>query len=192
MVTAVERGRDVRQRLLRAATELIAERGWTAVTTRLLAERAGVAPGLVHYHFASVQALLVEAAVTAARSLAAEWGSMLAGAGSADEAVTALLGGLDGASGTDSVSVVFVEAYLAATRDERLRQALGEAIGEFRGQVRDLLAAQSIADPAATAAVLTAVVDGLLLHRALLPGPTSGEVAAVLRRLLERDAEAGR
>jgi len=53
----------VRQRLLDTAAELIAERGWTAVSKRLVAERAGVAAGLVHYHFTSVQALLSAAAV---------------------------------------------------------------------------------------------------------------------------------
>lgn len=38
------RGQEVRQRLLRAAIELIGERGWSAVSTRVLAERAGVTP----------------------------------------------------------------------------------------------------------------------------------------------------
>ncbi|MGH3673909.1 MAG: TetR/AcrR family transcriptional regulator, partial [Pseudonocardiaceae bacterium] len=39
--TAAERGREVRLRLLGSAAELIAERGWTGVSTRILAERAG-------------------------------------------------------------------------------------------------------------------------------------------------------
>lgn len=52
--TAADRGREVRRKLLTAAVELIPERGWNAVSTRLLAERAGVAAGLVHYHFPSL------------------------------------------------------------------------------------------------------------------------------------------
>jgi hypothetical protein len=35
------------------------------VSTRLLADRAGVTPSVVHYHFGSVQALLVEAVLGA-------------------------------------------------------------------------------------------------------------------------------
>lgn len=50
---AAARGREVPQRLLAAAAELIPERGWTAVSTRVLAERAGVTPSVVHYHFSS-------------------------------------------------------------------------------------------------------------------------------------------
>ena len=57
---AAVRGQEVRQRLLAAAAELIPERGWSAVSTRILADRAGVTPSVVHYHFPSVQAVLTE------------------------------------------------------------------------------------------------------------------------------------
>lgn len=189
MVTATERGREVRQRLLRAAVELIAERGWTAVTTRVLAERAGVAPGVVHYHFSSMQALLVEAAVGAARGLGRQMNQMLAGAGNADEALSLMFGMLDAYTGTDPMSVLFVEAYLAATRDEQLRQALGAVIGEVRQQLGDFLDAHGVPDPEVTALALTAAIDGVLLHRALLPGVGGAEVAAVLRRLVTTGSE---
>ena len=46
--TNIERGRDVRAHLLAAARELIGEVGWTGVSTRVVAERAGVRPGMVH------------------------------------------------------------------------------------------------------------------------------------------------
>lgn len=189
MVTAAERGIQVRQRLLRAAAELIAERGWTAVSTRMLAERAGVAPGVVHYHFSSIQALLAEAAVGAARSLADEFGPVLTRTGSAEEALSVLFGMLDTYTGDDPLSVLFIEAYLAATRDETLRQELGAVIGEFRRQLADVLSARGVVDPEATALVFAAAIDGVLLHRALLPGPGGAEVAAVLRRLLVTGSE---
>jgi AcrR family transcriptional regulator len=184
VATAAERGREVRQRLLEAAAELIAERGWTAVSTRLLADRAGISAGVVHYHFASVQALLVEAALGAARSLAAEWGENLRAAGSADEALGVVSGVLDTYSGEDPMSVLFVEAYLASARDEQLAQALGAVIGEVRRQLAEVLAAHGVADPEATAVVLAASIDGVLLHRALLPGPGGAELVSVLRRLV--------
>jgi AcrR family transcriptional regulator len=184
VVTTAERGREVRLRLLQAAAELIAERGWTAVTTRAVADRAGVGSGVVHYHFSSMQALLVEAAVGAARSVGTQMSRVLAAAGSADEVLTALLGMLDSYTGTDPMSVLFVEAYLAGTRDERLRQEFGTVIGELRGQLAERLAAGAVPDPDATAAVLSAAIDGVLLHRALLPWPDAAATAAVLRRLI--------
>ena len=39
--------------------------GWDAARTRSVAARAGVNPGVVHYHFDSMEALLVEAATRA-------------------------------------------------------------------------------------------------------------------------------
>ncbi|MCI2237006.1 TetR/AcrR family transcriptional regulator [Paenibacillus sp. TRM 82003] len=184
METSVERGRRVRRRLLDAAAQLVAERGWGAVSTRALAERAGVAPGLVHYHFPSVQELRAEAAVDAARSVAAQVGRELDGTRDADEVAAVLLRVLDVHDGTDPLSVLLLEAYLAATRDEELRRALGDVVAELRGLVAARLTAHAVPDPDATAAVLVAVVDGLLLHRALTPGPGAGELTAAVRGLL--------
>jgi AcrR family transcriptional regulator len=67
---AAVRGEAVRRRLPAAALELVPERGWPAVSTRVIAERAGVTPSVVHYHFASVQALLVEAVLGAMQGMA--------------------------------------------------------------------------------------------------------------------------
>ena len=61
MEIAVERGRATRQRLLKAAVALVGEVGWNGVTTRLVAKRADVSPGVVHYHYASVTDLLIAA-----------------------------------------------------------------------------------------------------------------------------------
>src|SRR3712207_5429450 len=118
----------VRQRLLQAAAELIVERGWSAATTRVLAERAGVGAGLVHYHFASVQTLLTEAATGAARKLAAELGASVGAAATTEDLLSILVDVLDEYTGRDPMSLLLVEAYLAATRDDGLRRALGGVI----------------------------------------------------------------
>jgi AcrR family transcriptional regulator len=181
---AAERGRQARERLLRVAAELIAERGWTAVSTRMVAERAGVAPGVVHYHFATLPALLRQAALGAMSAVVDQLGPVLAGASSAEEALEVLLGALDAYDGTDPVSLLFVEAYLAATRDDELRAALAGLIQAFRDQLADRLVERHVADPAATAAVLTAAIDGVMLHRAFAADLTAARVGPVLRRLI--------
>jgi AcrR family transcriptional regulator len=186
-----DRGREVRERLLRAAAELIAERGWTAVSTRTLAERAGVAPGLVHYHFTSVRALLSEAAVRVMRQAAGMVGLMLARARTPAEAVTLLVASLDEYTGSDPVSVLFAETYLAASRDPRLREAVVGVIAEFRAQLAGWLGERGVSAPEATAAVLGAAVDGLVMRRALDPTVTAETVIPVLTRLLETGQEKG-
>jgi AcrR family transcriptional regulator len=182
--TSVERGREVRQRLLSAAAELVGERGWTAVSTRLVADRAGVAPGLVHYHFGSVSALLAEAAVSAMRSVLDDLGTWLRAASTADEVLDLLLGSLEPYTGRDPASLLFVETYLAATRDEALRQRIYDVLAEFRQRLAECLRAHRVAEPERTAAVLAATIDGVLLHRALDPELSAATVAPVLRSLL--------
>jgi AcrR family transcriptional regulator len=192
--TSTERGTEVRERLLAAAAQLIPELGWHAVSTRVVAQRAGVAPGLVHYHFSSVQALMRQAAVVAIRQVLSALPPVLSAAEPADAALGAMLASLDDHSGTDPTSVLFAEAYLAATRDGELRAELSRLLDEFRGVLTSWLAAQGTKAPADTAAVLTAAVDGVMLHRTLHPGLTSAAVTPVLRRLLgdpDEDADAG-
>jgi AcrR family transcriptional regulator len=48
---AAEAGTDTRERILRAALEAFAERGFEGATTREIAARAGVPLGLLQYHF---------------------------------------------------------------------------------------------------------------------------------------------
>ncbi|MFG1693948.1 TetR/AcrR family transcriptional regulator [Nonomuraea sp. NPDC049309] len=178
---AAERGRAVRERLLNAAAELIPERGWTAVSTRILAERAGVTPSVVHYHFPSLASLLNEAAVGRMRALLAEMNELMASAPPA-AAIEALFGSAAEYTGTDPTSLLFVEAYLASTRDPGLRERIAELVAEFRQRFGESLERHGVPDPYGTAAVLAACVDGLLLHRGL--GLAAGDPVAVLRRLL--------
>lgn len=72
MPKSADRGRRTREQLIDAAAGLVGEVGWGAVTTRLVAERAGVNAALVHYHFSSVQELLSTAALQFAEKALAE------------------------------------------------------------------------------------------------------------------------
>ena len=51
------------EKLLDAALDVILEKGWAQASTRAVADRAGVRPGVVHYHFASQQDLRIDAAM---------------------------------------------------------------------------------------------------------------------------------
>ncbi|GAA1118789.1 TetR/AcrR family transcriptional regulator [Nocardiopsis metallicus] len=178
-----ERSRQVRERLLTAASELIAERGWSAVSTRVLAERAGVGAGLVHYHFPSLNALLNEAALGVMASVAEQTLAQLEGT-TPQEGLDLALAALDAYPGDDPASTLFVEAYLAAGRDAELRRGITAVLERFRAPLADWLRAGGIADPEATARVLASAVDGVMLHRALDPALDASAVAPVLRRLL--------
>lgn len=52
------RGRETRQQLLTAATAVLGEDGYAALSMRAVADRAGVRLSLVHYHFGSKAGLM--------------------------------------------------------------------------------------------------------------------------------------
>lgn len=192
MATAAERGQLTRARLMDAAAELIAERGWGAVTTRMVAERAGLRPGLVHYHFDSVTDLLIDSSLRAAQAEVArilQPALTRAGRDALAELVQAGASYGTGPGGPGQGAAVFVEMLLAARRHERLRSALAGLLAGARAAVGQLVrAGEPGADGPATAEVLLAAFDGLLLHRLLDPAlgdPALGgpAVAGPLRRL---------
>lgn len=189
--TSADRGADVRRRLLAAAAQLIPEVGWHAVSTRGVAQRAGVAPGLVHYHFESLQSLLRQAVIGAMREVLSALPPVLPADEPPETTLAGILSSLDDYSGTDPASLLFVEAYLAATRDTELRTDLSGLLDEFRGLLASWLADQRTPEPTDTAAVLAAAVDGVMLHRALHPTMTSTVVTPVLLRMLGASGELG-
>jgi AcrR family transcriptional regulator len=176
----------VRQRLLRTATRLIPELGWNAVSTRILAQRAGLAPGLVHYHFESLQALLREASLASMRESLQSIDAIFEQADTLESGLDMLIGALDAYTADDPASLLFVEAYLASLRDPRLAQDLAALVVHFRHRFAEWLVAHDQSQPEATAAVLAAALDGVLLHRALGPDLTASAVRQVLGRVLVR------
>lgn len=182
--TAAARGREVRRALLAATVELIPRLGWRGVSTRVLAEQAGVAPGLVHYHFESLAALLRQAALDVIRQTLSQAEAALAAAPDVDAGLELMLSSLDAYSGDDPASLLFTETYLAATRDQTLRAELTALLEQFRTAVAAWLRRHGEPRPEQTAAVFAAAVDGMMLHRALDPGLTSATVSPALRRLL--------
>ncbi|HWD83127.1 MAG TPA: helix-turn-helix domain-containing protein, partial [Kribbella sp.] len=112
MAPTAEQGQEVRRRLMAAAVELIPERGWSAVSTRILAERAGVTPSVVHYHFSSVQDVLSEAAIGAMQQVLAITDELFTSATILVVGIEAMLTSVEQYDGTDPTSLLFTETYL--------------------------------------------------------------------------------
>jgi AcrR family transcriptional regulator len=79
MVTATPARVEATDALLNAAEQLLVEVGYAGITTRKLADRAGVNHGLVHYYFGSMEDLLLrvverftEALITRQRAMYAQ------------------------------------------------------------------------------------------------------------------------
>lgn len=164
MRSSTERGRSVRAKLRSAATELISEIGWNAVTTRRLADRAGVRSGLVHYHFDSLQDLLRKAALAEFESLV---DAVLDDGANIKGGPAALLILPDEFDASDANSVLMIETYLAAARDPLLKEQLAQRVDHFRRMLISALARAGNPNPEAAALVTLAALDGLTLQKGL-------------------------
>ncbi|NMO01321.1 TetR/AcrR family transcriptional regulator [Gordonia sp. TBRC 11910] len=184
MVTAAEQGRETRRRLMDAAVEVIAEEGWGAASTRSVALRAGLPPGLVHYHFPSVTDLLIDASLRLAQEeVAGVVRAAVSDTGAAGLAT--LLDALASYRADQAATTVFTEMLLAGTRHERMRAGLAEVLRESRTAIADWLRREGdVIDPEACAAVVLAAMDGLVLHQLIAPELRDLGLATPLRRLV--------
>lgn len=186
------RSGETRQRLLTAAAELIAELGWGRVTTRAVAERAGLPLGAVSYHFRGKQELLSQAALAtveglfpmdelaAAESLAELIGLMTTSLGERDSSESVLAG-------------VLVEALREAGRNPELAERMTALLAEYRRLLSELVRAEqrrgavrTDADSAAVATLVAAAGDGLLLHALLDSEIDAAGAVQALRTLLDQ------
>ena len=173
-----------------AAAALIAELGWGRVTTRAVAERAGLPHGAVSYHFRGKQELLTEAAMFAfARAIPED---EFAALGSTEDFIGLISAEVADRDAIDPVlSRLMFEAMREAERDAVLRERMGAMLTQYRqmliqtvraDQARGAVFPGAPADAIAT--LLGAVGDGLLLHALLDPELDVPAALNALRALL--------
>lgn len=179
-----------RQRLLRAAAELIAQVGWGRVTTRAVAARAELPHGAVSYHFAGKQELLTEAALGIVEQVL-PISELQAVPTLADllALITARLGEWD--TRDPVLSGVVLEAMRESARDPVLRTRMAALGREYRRLVAELVRADrprrgAGPDPAPTAlaTLIVAASDGLLLHAFFDPELDIADAHDALRALV--------
>ena len=149
-VTAAE----TRERLLRAAADVFAERGYDGTRVADIAAAAGVSNGALYAHFASKADLLVAALRAHGRNLLAD----MFAAGPDRPVVELLLAvGRWLPRRRDARGYLIVEALVAARRDEDVARPMHEYVGEradwLAGLMR-LAQANGELDPALSPAAL--------------------------------------
>ncbi|GAA3309660.1 TetR/AcrR family transcriptional regulator [Streptomyces cinereospinus] len=154
-----------RERILAATLDVIAEEGVGGVSHRKIAERAGVPLGSMTYHFSGMEELLREAFGRFTDHIVDVFDAHLGGAADRDaarEAVTGLVHALSEGSRRDLV--LTQELYTLAARRPAYRELTHTWMRRSRAHLEKHF------DPG-TARQLDALVEGLILHRALAREP---------------------
>ncbi|MEA2405489.1 MAG: hypothetical protein QOE08_2136 [Thermoleophilaceae bacterium] len=189
------------QRILEAMRSSVGRRGAAGSTFDHVAQEAGVSRGLLHYYFGSKERLLVEVLRRDAALRIARLEASLAGAGSVEELVQALVSQLEQLVGEDpgSRSLIY-EMAGESRRNEEIRDELAELYRGVREHVADALRAKQRegvvrlrGDADAVASILSALGDGLELQLVADPARDSSETFAsgmrVARFLLGAEEE---
>lgn len=185
-----------RSRLVAAAVEEIANRGWKGARTRSIAERAGVNSGVVHYHFGSMEDLLLEA-------VASTFVSITEMAQQSIEADTVALGmdGMIDAIGdvdpSDPNWQVLMEALVQSSRVPRLRDLTVGILEQYRAAMTARLTAGVEAgelppdtDTEGLALALMALLDGLGLYAFVNPDYDTARAGHALIALITKGTSA--
>lgn len=150
-----------RDRILGAALDVVAAHGVAGTSHRRVAAAADVPLGSMTYHFDGMDALLHEAFSRFAQESSDEFRARFHGVTTPDEArsaVVRIIGDLDAASARSLV--ITHELYTLAARDPAFRDITHDWMA------RDRATFEQHYDPT-TARLLNALIEGVVLHRAL-------------------------
>ncbi|MFI6291999.1 TetR/AcrR family transcriptional regulator [Nonomuraea sp. NPDC050790] len=171
-----------------AGIALLCEEGWPAVTTRGVAERAGTNAGLIHYHFGGLPGLHAAIARAAGELVIGPLVAELLQAVDARAALGRIRDMLGQTTGDERATRLAVEVIAGAARDPALGQVLREQLRAARQRIGDLLGRLYPAWPeerrAGAAVLVTAAIDGLMLHHLLDPELPVGQAVSAAEGLL--------
>ena len=177
------RGQARRDALIRAAVSVAAERGQAGITHRAVTEKAGVPLATASYFFDSIEALAEEALRTLAAEHVVAMTALAASLASAEASADDIASTFANAIALDAEQVLAqMEAYLAAARSPRMREAVHDVLEAYRSVAEAAARALHAPDPEAFARVVIATLDGMTLHNLADPQPDWRErVAAAIR-----------
>ena len=185
-------GRQMRSRLLDAASRLFRERGLAGVSIADIAEAADAFPSQITYYFRTKEALFVEAAcrdvLYVGRAAEQHAGKQLS-----PQAYTSAL--VESVMGTDAVGF-FVEAMTLTRRRQDLAPLIERTVERLHAEGLRAYAAemaargwQSRLDPETSARRFWAIAIGVTIEGQAM-GRSSDQLAAEMRRLLGPQADA--
>ena len=157
------RGQRRRVTLLRAALDVIAERGVGGTTHRAVAQAADVPVATTTYYFSSLDDLLESALSLYVEDEVARIGTvaerLVAVEGDTDEIIRAVAGEL--ASTPPSPQF---DLYVEAARRPALRAEVQRSLDAYRGLAEGLLRHVGARDPEAAAPLVVALLDGFAVQ----------------------------
>ena len=182
-MSKIETVTDTRTVILDAARRRLLADGHRGLSTRKVADTAGVPLSQLHYYFGSKERLLVEVVRHDSDVRLRRLEESLASADSVDAIVQALVTQLKDYVGEDPAAHALIyELFSVSRRNDEVREELAQLYRRVRSQVAEVLRAKEAegvvrlrGDADSVASILFALGDGLELQLVSDPGWDSTE-----------------
>jgi TetR/AcrR family transcriptional repressor of bet genes len=177
-----------REEIVLGMLRVLAEHGYDGASTQRIAHAAGLTPGLIHYHFASKQEILLALVELLAQRARTRVEKHRSRAKNDREHLHAFLDGmLQVGIGADPQAVTaWVIVTTEAVREPKVARAVREVLLSWQGELEQLCMPLAKGRPAATkaAAALVAFVQGCFVQAAVAPDSIPPGSAAPAARAL--------
>jgi AcrR family transcriptional regulator len=177
------RATDTRSRILHAAFTVLSRQGYENASIKEIAEQAGVAQGLVHYHFKSKQQLVLAVLAEVCREM--EFGEEQGAAG-AQTAYEKFKGMLKDSRATHAL---YIQLIAVGLHDKELGAGVLDFVRQDRAHIEDIarqVLAERAADPTparAIASVVEAAVLGIMVQNLIDPDFNAEEAVDALNAM---------
>ncbi len=177
-----------RAAILTEAGQVLLDEGIGALTLRHVAQRLGIAPGLVNHYFPEIEALTAEAFTMIAEGEVIAMFDCVATGPDPVQRVAQLVAALLEEE-RRGVSLLWLDAWQASRNRAGLRRAVVVAMDLWQDRLSTLIAggvradAWRCDDPAAAATRILALIDGLSIQ-AVMSDPDEAGDRAILREMV--------
>ena len=177
------RAADTRTRILEAAFHVLGRQGYENTSIKDIAEEAGVAQGLVHYHFKSKQQLVLAVLAEVCREMEFGDAQGAAGAQAAYEKFKNML------KGSQATHALYIQLIAMGLHDKELGAGVLNFVRQDRAHIEDIarqVLAEREADPRparAIASVVEAAVLGIMVQNLIDPEFNAEEAVDALNAM---------
>jgi AcrR family transcriptional regulator len=173
MALAPKAPEERRRRILQAAVDVLKERGYAGTRVADIAQAAGTSPGLVLYHFKSLEGALAEALTTVEDEFYAELEVELENSAGPVERLGHMAELAAGSGPAVGDWALWLEIWVRALRHDAARATREQLDRRWRGALREVIdegvtsGVFRPADPDDTTTRLASLMDGLAIQLAL-------------------------
>jgi AcrR family transcriptional regulator len=168
-MTRAEQSERTKNKLMRANRDLVVKGGWSAASSRAIAERAGVNLALINFHFGGKEKLFeatLDHCVSKVASTFGPWGE----ARDLPELIEMCAKAVPAISSDSNARFVFA-AMLESPRNSDLRAAVRRQLDLFREGISRVVKKSGLAgaDIGPVSTLVAGAMDGLMIHLVLDP-----------------------